>query len=72
LILFIVLAKKKKKKKKKKIKAFIPTELKGPGFHCPYYVKKLSNDNHLAYKNSKPFSDNSNVDADLNLFSIIN
>jgi len=70
LILFIVLA--KKKKKKKKIKAFIPAELKGPGFHCPYYVKKLSNDKHLAYKNSKPFSDNPNIDADLNLFSIIN
>eukprot|EP00833_Pecoramyces_ruminatium_P002775 jgi/Orpsp1_1/1176807/evm.model.c7180000059111.1 len=53
----------------KKIKAFIPMDHKGPAFHCPYYVKKLSNDKHLAYVNIKPFSDCPNVDAYLEQFT---
>jgi len=28
----------------KDIKAFIPTNLKGSSFYCPYYIKKLSHE----------------------------
>jgi len=41
----------------KEIKAFIPSKFKGPVFHCPEYVKKISITKHLAYENIKPFSD---------------
>ena len=37
----------------KDIKAFIPTNLKGSAFHCPYYIKKLSHEKHIAFRNIK-------------------
>jgi len=53
----------------KEIKAFIPSKFKGPAFHCPEYVKKISIAKHLAYKNIKPFSDCPSIDAYLDQFT---
>ena len=42
----------------KDIKAFIPTNLKGSAFHCPYYIKKLSHEKHIAFRNNCENVDN--------------
>ncbi|OUM67183.1 hypothetical protein PIROE2DRAFT_5451 [Piromyces sp. E2] len=41
----------------KEIKAIIPSNLKGLFFHCPQYIKNLSHEKHIAYKNIKPLAD---------------
>ena len=46
----------------KDIKAFIPTNLKGSGFHCLYYIKKLSHEKHIVFRNIKPYFNCENVD----------
>ncbi len=53
----------------KEIKVFVPDKLKGPAFHCPYYVKEISIAKHSAYENIKPFSDCISVDAYLDQFT---
>ncbi|OUM69339.1 hypothetical protein PIROE2DRAFT_2850 [Piromyces sp. E2] len=56
----------------KKIKAIVPSNLKGPSFYCPQYIKNLSHEKHIAYKNIKPFADCSDIDNYLNQFTIYN
>eukprot|EP00833_Pecoramyces_ruminatium_P001771 jgi/Orpsp1_1/1175803/evm.model.c7180000055260.1 len=51
------------------IKAFIPTDLKGSAFHCPFYIKKLSHEKHIAFQNIKPFFNCENVDKYLEQFN---
>jgi len=46
----------------KDIKAFIPTNLKGSAFHCPYYIKRLSHEKHIAFRNINPYFNCENVD----------
>ena len=53
----------------KDIKAFIPTNLKGSAFHCPYYIKKLSHEKHIAFRNIKPYFNCENVDNYLEQFN---
>jgi len=53
----------------KVIKAFIPTNLKGSTFHCPYYIKKLSHEKQIAFQNIKPFFNCENVDNYLEQFN---
>eukprot|EP00833_Pecoramyces_ruminatium_P008357 jgi/Orpsp1_1/1182389/evm.model.c7180000081096.1 len=53
----------------KDIKAFIPTDLKGSAFHCPFYIKKLSHEKHIAFQNIKPFFNCENVDKYLEQFN---
>jgi len=53
----------------KDIKAFIPTNLKGSSFHCPYYIKKLSHEKHIAFRNIKPYFNCENVDNYLEQFN---
>jgi len=33
----------------------VPCDLKGSAFHCPYYVKKLSHEKHVAFNEIKNF-----------------
>ena len=54
----------------KDIKAFISTNLKGSAFHCPYYIKKLSLEKHIAFRNIKPYYNCENVDNYLEQFNI--
>jgi len=44
-----------------KVHARVPSDLKGLAFHCPYYIKKLSHEKHIAFYKIKKFS------LDLNL-----
>ena len=53
----------------KDIKAFIPTDLKGSAFHCPYYIKKLSHEKHIAFRIIKPYFNCENVDNYLEQFN---
>ena len=53
----------------KDIKAFIPTNLKGSAFHCPYYIKKLSHEKHIVFRNIKPYFNYENVDNYLEQFN---
>jgi len=39
----------------KEIKAIVPANLKGTAFHCPQYIKNLSHEKHIAYKNINSF-----------------
>ena len=39
-----------------KVHARVPSDLKGSAFHCPYYIKKLSHEKHIAFYNIKKFS----------------
>ena len=32
-----------------KVHARVPCDLKGSAFHCPYYIKKLSHEKHVAF-----------------------
>eukprot|EP00833_Pecoramyces_ruminatium_P010362 jgi/Orpsp1_1/1184394/evm.model.c7180000089342.1 len=53
-----------------KIKARVPSDLKGTAFHCPYYIKKLSHEKHIAYNKIKKFTLNNeltNIDEFLEL-----
>jgi len=50
----------------KDIKAFIPINLKGSAFYCPYYIKKLSHEKHIAFRNIKPYFNCENVIITLN------
>jgi len=43
----------------KEIKAIVPANLKGPAFHCPQYIKNLSHEKHIAYKDIKPLNNRS-------------
>ena len=43
------------------IKARVPADLKGSAFHCPYEVKKLSHEKHLAFMRIKRFRLDSNL-----------
>lgn len=52
----------------KDIKAFIPAKFSGSAFHCPYFIKKLSHEKHLAFLNIKPLSNCANIDNYLNQF----
>jgi len=54
----------------KDLKTLIPIEQKGPPFHCPFYIKRLSHEKYLAYKNIKPLSNCDNIESYLNQFSI--
>ena len=56
----------------KELKAIVPANLKGPAFHCPQYIKNLSHEKHMAYKNIKPLSESENIDSYLNQFSAFN
>ncbi len=56
----------------KDIKALIPTTQHTPGFHCPYYIRKLSHEKHLAYMNIKPLSNCENIDKYLEQFTLYN
>ena len=51
------------------IKAFIPTNLKGSAFHCPYYIKKLSHEKHITFRNIKPYFNCENADNYLEQFN---
>ena len=53
----------------KEIKTFIPSKFNNPTFYCPEYVKKISIAKHLAYENTKPFSDCLSMDAYLDQFA---
>ena len=44
------------------IQAIVPTDLEGSAFHCPAYIKKLSHEKHIAYRNIKKFT----LDPNLN------
>ena len=54
----------------KDLKTLIPIEQKGSPFHCPFYIKRLSHEKHLAYKNIKPLSNCDNIESYLNQFSV--
>ncbi|OUM70091.1 hypothetical protein PIROE2DRAFT_1769 [Piromyces sp. E2] len=49
----------------KEINAIVPSNLKGPSFHCPQYIKNLSHEKHIAYKNFKPLTDCSDIDTNI-------
>ena len=53
----------------KDIEAFIPTNLKGSAFHCPYYIKKLSHEKHIAFRNIKLYFNYENSDNYLEQFN---
>ena len=44
-----------------KVHARVPCNLNGSAFHCPYYIKKLSHEKHVAFYKIKnfDFADNS-------------
>jgi len=53
-----------------KVHARVPCDLKGSAFHCPYYIKKLSHEKHVAFYEIKKFSlgpNLENLDDFLNL-----
>jgi len=53
-----------------KVHARVPCDLKGSAFHCPYYIKKLSHEKHVAFNEIKNFSlgpNLENLDEFLNL-----
>jgi len=53
-----------------KVHARVPCDLKGSTFHCPYYIKKLSHEKHVALYKIKKFSlgpNLENLDDFLNL-----
>ena len=39
-----------------KVHARVSCDLKGSAFHCPYYIKKLSYEKHVAFNEIKYFS----------------
>jgi len=45
-----------------KAHARVPCDLKGTAFHCPYYIKKLSHEKHVAFNEIKNFSLGSNLE----------
>ncbi|OUM60371.1 hypothetical protein PIROE2DRAFT_13877 [Piromyces sp. E2] len=45
----------------KEIKVIVPSNLKGPSFHCPQYIKNLFYEKHITYKNIKPLAFLSNL-----------
>ena len=45
-----------------KVHARVPCDLKGSAFHCPYYIKKLSHEKHVAFNEIKNFSLGSNLE----------
>ena len=53
----------------KDINAFVPSKPNGPAFHCPAYIKKLTEERIVAYKNIKPVSECPNIDVYLNQFT---
>ena len=53
-----------------KVHARVSCDLKGSAFHCPYYIKKLSHEKHIAFYKIKKFSlgpNFENLDDFLNL-----
>ena len=52
-----------------KVHARVPCDLKGSTFHCPYYIKKLSHEKHVAFNVIKNFSLGSNLE---NLIEFLN
>jgi len=48
--------------------AFVPSKFSGSAFHCPYFIKRISHEKHLAYLNIKSLHDMNNVDAYLEQF----
>ena len=56
----------------KEIKALVPTKLKGPSFHCPFLIKKISHEKHIAYKNIKSLLDCGDIDSYLDQFTKYN
>ena len=42
--------------------AFIPTNLNDSAFYCPFYIKKLSHEIHIAFRNIKLYFNCENVD----------
>ncbi|OUM67794.1 hypothetical protein PIROE2DRAFT_4601 [Piromyces sp. E2] len=53
----------------KEIKAI---DLEGSSFHCLQYIKNLFHEKHMTYKNIKPLADCSDIDNDLNQFTLYN
>jgi len=53
----------------KDVKAIVPSNLKGPAFHCPQYIKNLSHEKHMAYRKIKPLSECGDIDSYLEQFS---
>jgi len=45
-----------------KVHARVPCNLKGSAFHCPYYIKKLSHEKHIAFYKIKKFSLDPNLE----------
>jgi len=39
-----------------KVYARVPCDLKDSAFYCPYYIKKLSHEKHVAFNEIKKFS----------------
>ena len=39
-----------------KVHARVPCDIKGSAFHCPYYIKKLSHEKHVAFYKIIKFS----------------
>ena len=40
-----------------KVHARVPCDFKGSAFHCPYYIKKLSHEKHVAFNEIKRYID---------------
>jgi len=45
-----------------KVHARVPCNLKGSAFYCPYYIKKLSHEKHVAFYGIKNFSFDDNLE----------
>jgi len=54
----------------KELNLIVRTNLQGSAFHCPQYIKYLSYERHIAFKNIKKLSKkNSNIDEYLSQYS---